>query len=189
MVIVDGQAGLPMDDARNHESAGGPKEERREVNVAALALRHSRAVALLAAALVVSGVIAALALAEQHLSAAAVSPHRHRRALGHAAAAVDVAHRDAADRAGGDGGARRPPRPLEEHPRRVGNLGAVRSLDRHGRRAADGAEPRRRDHRRPADRTPQLQVERMTPAIFPVFILSMTGTLPTADLYDYANFV
>ena len=39
----------------------------------------------------------------------------------------------------------------------------------------------------PADT--QLQIERMTPAIFPVFILSLTGALPTADLYDYANFV
>ncbi|HTM31863.1 MAG TPA: efflux RND transporter permease subunit [Vicinamibacterales bacterium] len=39
----------------------------------------------------------------------------------------------------------------------------------------------------PADT--QLQIERMTPAIFPVFILSLTGTLPTADLYDYANYV
>ena len=39
----------------------------------------------------------------------------------------------------------------------------------------------------PADT--ELQIERMTPAIFPVFILSLTGTLPTADLYDYANFV
>ena len=29
----------------------------------------------------------------------------------------------------------------------------------------------------------------MTPEIFPVFILSLTGTLPTPDLYDYANFV
>ena len=35
----------------------------------------------------------------------------------------------------------------------------------------------------------ELQIERMTPAIFPVFILSLTGTLPTPDLYDYANFV
>ncbi len=34
-----------------------------------------------------------------------------------------------------------------------------------------------------------LQIERMTPAIFPVFILSVTGSLPTPDLYDYANFV
>jgi multidrug efflux pump subunit AcrB len=35
----------------------------------------------------------------------------------------------------------------------------------------------------------QIQVERMTPAIFPVFILSMTGSLPTAELYDYATYV
>jgi len=35
----------------------------------------------------------------------------------------------------------------------------------------------------------QLQVERMTPEIFPVFILSLTGSLPTSELYDYANFV
>ena len=39
----------------------------------------------------------------------------------------------------------------------------------------------------PADT--ELQIERMTPAIFPVFILSLTGALPIADLYDYANFV
>jgi CzcA family heavy metal efflux pump len=35
----------------------------------------------------------------------------------------------------------------------------------------------------------ELQVERMTPELFPVFILSLTGALPTSDLYDYANFV
>ncbi len=35
----------------------------------------------------------------------------------------------------------------------------------------------------------ELQIERMTPEVFPVFIVSLTGTLPTADLYDYANFV
>jgi CzcA family heavy metal efflux pump len=35
----------------------------------------------------------------------------------------------------------------------------------------------------------ELQVERMTPEVFPVFILSLTGSLPTAELYDYANFV
>jgi multidrug efflux pump subunit AcrB len=39
----------------------------------------------------------------------------------------------------------------------------------------------------PADT--QLQIERMTPAIFPVFIMSLTGSLPTPDLFDYANFV
>ena len=34
-----------------------------------------------------------------------------------------------------------------------------------------------------------LRIERMTPEIFPVFILSLTGTLPTAQLYEYANYV
>jgi multidrug efflux pump subunit AcrB len=35
----------------------------------------------------------------------------------------------------------------------------------------------------------QLQIERMTPETFPVFILGLTGALPTPDLYDYARFV
>jgi CzcA family heavy metal efflux pump len=34
-----------------------------------------------------------------------------------------------------------------------------------------------------------LRIERMTPAIFPVFIMSLTGALPTTELYDYANYV
>lgn len=39
----------------------------------------------------------------------------------------------------------------------------------------------------PADS--EITVERLTPAVFPVFILSMTGTLPTAELNDYATYV
>ena len=35
----------------------------------------------------------------------------------------------------------------------------------------------------------EMQIERMTPEIFPVFILSLTGTMPVPQLYDYANFV
>ncbi|MEP6782684.1 MAG: efflux RND transporter permease subunit [Acidobacteriota bacterium] len=35
----------------------------------------------------------------------------------------------------------------------------------------------------------QVQVDRLTPAVFPVFILSMTGNLPTAELSDYATYV
>ncbi len=35
----------------------------------------------------------------------------------------------------------------------------------------------------------ELQIERMTPEIFPVFILSLTGPLPVADLHDYATTV
>jgi CzcA family heavy metal efflux pump len=39
----------------------------------------------------------------------------------------------------------------------------------------------------PADA--EVTVERLTPAVFPVFILSMTGKLPTADLNDFATYV
>jgi CzcA family heavy metal efflux pump len=39
----------------------------------------------------------------------------------------------------------------------------------------------------PADT--DLTVERLTPSVFPVLILSITGSLPTADLNDYANYV
>jgi CzcA family heavy metal efflux pump len=39
----------------------------------------------------------------------------------------------------------------------------------------------------PADT--ELTVERLTPAVFPVFILSLTGNLATADLNDYALYV
>lgn len=39
----------------------------------------------------------------------------------------------------------------------------------------------------PADSV--LTVERLTPAVFPVLILSMTGNLPTADLSDLASYV
>ena len=39
----------------------------------------------------------------------------------------------------------------------------------------------------PADA--ELHVERLTPAVFPVFILSLTGALSTADLNDYAFYV
>jgi multidrug efflux pump subunit AcrB len=34
-----------------------------------------------------------------------------------------------------------------------------------------------------------LQVERLTPAVFPILILSMTGSLPTPDLNDFATYV
>ena len=35
----------------------------------------------------------------------------------------------------------------------------------------------------------ELTVERLTPAVFPVFMLALTGNLPTADLNDYALYV
>src|SRR3954469_20881978 len=39
----------------------------------------------------------------------------------------------------------------------------------------------------PADT--ELNVERLTPAVFPMFILSLTGNLPTAELNDYGLYV
>jgi multidrug efflux pump subunit AcrB len=35
----------------------------------------------------------------------------------------------------------------------------------------------------------ELTVERLTPAVFPILILSLTGSLPTPDLNDYATYV
>jgi CzcA family heavy metal efflux pump len=35
----------------------------------------------------------------------------------------------------------------------------------------------------------QMQIERMTPEVFPVFILSLTGPMPVAELYDDASVV
>jgi CzcA family heavy metal efflux pump len=158
------------------------------VNVAALAVRHSRALGLLAAALVISGAIAAFAL-----PSGIYPPLQFPRI-------VIVAHSGTL-----------PPqsmslivtRPIEQVVMAVPGVRRVRSKSIRGaseisaqfdpatdmvvalqmvqnRVAEIGADL-------PADT--QLQIERMTPEIFPVFILSLTGALPTADLYDYANFV
>ena len=159
------------------------------MNVAGLALRHSRAIGLLAAALVVSGAIAALALPSgiyPPLQFPRIVIVAHSGTLPPQSMSLIVTRPiEQVDH----GGARRASSPVEEHPRRIGDLRAVRSRDRHGRGAPDGPEPDRGDHRRSAAGHRRLQIERMTPEIFPVFILSLTGTLPTPQLYDYANFV
>jgi hypothetical protein len=99
------------------------------MSVATTALRHSRAAVLLAVALVIAGVVSAFSLPSSIYPPlvfpriAIIAPQRH------AAAAVDDAHRDEAARAGGARGAGDPPRPLQKHPRRHRNLGAVRALD------------------------------------------------------------
>ena len=91
-------------------------------------------------------------VAQQYLSPARISAHRRDRQERHAALAIDDAHGDAADRAGGDGSARRPPRAVAQHSRRRRDLRAVRARHRHGRRAATSAEPGGRDARRVAGR-------------------------------------
>jgi multidrug efflux pump subunit AcrB len=61
--------------------------------------------------------------------------------------------------------------------------------NRHGAGALQQAQNRVAEIRGELPADAELTVERLTPAVFPVFILSMTGGLPTPDLYDYANYV
>jgi CzcA family heavy metal efflux pump len=158
------------------------------MNVAALALKHSRAVGLLAVALVVSGTVAAF-----RLPSSIYPPLQFPRI-------VIVAHSGTL-----------PPqsmslivtRPIEQVVMAVPGIRRVRSKTIRGASeisaqfdpSTDMVVALQMVQNRVAEITgdlpadTQLQIERMTPEIFPSFILSLTGALPTADLYDYANFV
>jgi CzcA family heavy metal efflux pump len=158
------------------------------MNVAALALRHSRAAVLLAVALVVGGALAAFTL-----PSSIYPPLEFPRI-------VIVAHSGTL-----------PPqsmslivtRPIEQVVMAVPGIRRVRSKSIRGASeisaqfdpATDMVTALQMVQNRVAEITgdlppgTQMQIERMTPAIFPVFILSITGTLPTPELYDYANFV
>ncbi|HEU5258332.1 MAG TPA: efflux RND transporter permease subunit [Vicinamibacterales bacterium] len=158
------------------------------MNVAALAQRHSRAAALIAVALVVGGVIAALAL-----PSSIYPPLQFPRV-------VIVVHSGTL-----------PPdtmmltvtRPIEEVVMSVPGIRRVRSRSIRGAAEVSAQFAASTDmivalqqvQNRIAEITgdlpmdSQIQIERMTPEIFPVFILSMTGALPTADLFDYATYV
>ena len=158
------------------------------MNIASLALRHSRAIGLVAVALVISGAVAAVAL-----PSGIYPPLQFPRI-------VIVAHSGTL-----------PPqsmslivtRPIEQVVMAVPGVRRVRSRSIRG--AAEISAQfdastnmvvalqmlQNRVAEITTDLPPdtELQIERMTPEIFPVFILSITGTLPTADLHDYANFV
>ena len=158
------------------------------MNVAALALRHSRAVGLLAVALVVSGAIAAFTL-----PSGIYPPLQFPRI-------VIVAHSGTL-----------PPqsmslivtRPIEQVVMAVPGIRRVRSKSIRGASeisaqfdpstnmvvALQMVQNRVAEITGDLPADTQMQIERMTPEIFPSFILSLTGALPTADLYDYANFV
>ena len=157
------------------------------MNVAALALKHSRAVGLLAVALVVSGAIAAFTL-----PSGIYPPLQFPRI-------VIVAHSGTL-----------PPqsmslivtRPIEQVVMAVPGVRRVRSKSIRGASeisaqfdpstnmvvALQMVQNRVAEITGDLPADTQLQIERMTPEIFPSFILSLTGALPTADLYDYANF-
>src|SRR5262245_41574571 len=158
------------------------------MNVAALTLRQSRAVGLLTVALVISGGIAAF-----RLPSSIYPPLQFPRI-------VIVAHSGTL-----------PPqsmslivtRPIEQVVMAVPGIRRVRSKSIRGASeisaqfdpstnmvvALQMVQNRVAEITGDLPADTQMQIERMTPEIFPVFILSLTGTLPTADLYDYANFV
>jgi multidrug efflux pump subunit AcrB len=158
------------------------------VNAAAMAQRHSRAAALLAAALVIGGVLAALALPSSiypPLQFPRIAIVVHSGTLPPQSMMLTVT------------------RPIEEVVMSVPGIRRVRSRSIRGAAeisaqfaaSTDMIVALQQVQNRVAEITgdlpmdSEIQVERMTPAIFPVFILSMTGSLPTADLYDYANYV
>ncbi len=158
------------------------------MSVAAVAQRHSRAAVLLAIALVVGGVIAALAL-----PSSIYPPLQFPRI-------VIVVHSGTL-----------PPqsmmltvtRPIEEAVMSVPGIRRVRSRSIRGAAEVSAQFAASTDmivalqqvQNRIAElggdlpMDSEIQVERMTPEVFPVFILSMTGALPTADLFDYATYV
>jgi len=158
------------------------------VNAAAIAQRHSRAAALLAVALVIGGVLAALALPSSiypPLQFPRIAIVVHSGTLPPQSMMLTVT------------------RPIEEVVMSVPGIRRVRSRSIRGAAeisaqfaaSTDMIVALQQVQNRVAEVTgdlpmdSQIQVERMTPAIFPVFILSMTGSLPTADLFDYATYV
>ena len=158
------------------------------MNAAGLALRHSRAAALVAVALVIGGGLAARALPSSiypPLQFPRIVMVIHSGTLPPQSMMLTVT------------------RPVEEAVMSVPGIRRVRSRSIRGAAeisaqfdaSTDMIVALQQVQNRVAEVTgelpmdSQIQVERMTPAIFPVFILSMTGSLPTADLFDYATFV
>jgi len=158
------------------------------VNAAALAIRHSRAAVLVAAALVVGGVIAALNLPSSiypPLQFPRIAIVIHSGTLPPQSMMLTVT------------------RPVEQVLMGVPGIRRVRSRSIRGATeisaqfnpSTDMVVALQQVQNRVAEITgelppeSQIEIERLTPAIFPVFILSMTGPLSTADLFDYATYV
>jgi CzcA family heavy metal efflux pump len=158
------------------------------VNAAGLALRHSRAAALVAAALFAGGILAAFALPSSiypPLEFPRIVIVIHSGTLPPQSMMLTVT------------------RSIEEVVMSVPGIRRVRSRSIRGAAeisaqfaaSTDMVVALQQVQNRVAEITgglpkdSEVQIERMTPAVFPVFILSMTGSLPTADLYDYATYV
>src|ERR1043165_7633680 len=155
---------------------------------AAAALRHSRAAVLLAAALVVAGVVSAFSLPSSiypPLVFPRIAIIAHSGTLTPQSMMLTVT------------------RPLEQAALEVPGIRRVRSRSIRGATeisaqfapstdmvlALQMLQNRVAEARGELPADTELTVERLTPAVFPVFILSLTGSLPTADLNDYASFV
>jgi len=158
------------------------------MNVATVAVRHSRAAALVSIALVVAGVIAARAL-----PSGIYPPLEFPRI-------VIIAQSGTL-----------PPRsmtltvtrPIETAVMEVPGIRRVRSRSIRGSAeisaqfdpATDMVVALQQVQNRVAETRGELPpgtdltVERLTPAVFPILIFSMTGPLPTPELHDYANYV
>ncbi len=158
------------------------------MSIAAQAIRHSRAAAVIAAALVVAGVVAAIALPSSiypPLQFPRIVIIARSGTLPSESMMLTVT------------------RPIEQAVMEVPGIRRVRSTSIRGAAeisaqfdpasdmlvALQQLQNRVSEIRNDLPAGTELTVERLTPAIFPVFILSLTGSLPTPDLNDYAQYV
>jgi CzcA family heavy metal efflux pump len=158
------------------------------VNVASAAIRHSRAVVLIVAALVVAGAVAAFSLPSSiypPLQFPRIVAIVKSGTLPSQSMMLTVT------------------RPIEQAIMEVPGIRRVRSRSIRGAAeisaqfdastdmivALQQVQNRIAEIREELPADSELTVERLTPAVFPVFILSMTGMLPTAELNDYATYV
>jgi CzcA family heavy metal efflux pump len=158
------------------------------MNVAAIAIRHSRAVVLIAVALAIAGAFAAFTLPSSiypPLEFPRIVTIVKSGTLPSQSMMLTVT------------------RPIEQAIMEVPGIRRVRSRSIRGAAeisaqfdattdmvvALQQVQNRVSEIRGELPADAELTVERLTPAVFPVFILSMTGALPTADLNDYATYV
>jgi len=158
------------------------------MSVASLAIKQSRAAALVAVALVVAGVIAALTLPSSiypPLEFPRIVIIAHSGTLPSQAIALTVT------------------RPIEQAVMEVPGIRRVRSRSIRGATeisaqfepssdmvvALQQVQNRVAEIRGELPEDVELTVERLTPAVFPVLILSVTGSLSTPELTDYALYV
>jgi CzcA family heavy metal efflux pump len=158
------------------------------VSIASRAMRQSRAAAFVAAALVAAGVLAALTLPSSiypPLEFPRIVIIAHSGTLPSQTIALTVT------------------RPIEQAVMEVPGIRRVRSRSIRGATeisaqfapstdmvvALQQVQNRVAEIRTDLPADAELTVERLTPAVFPVLILSLTGNLPTPELSDYALYV